>query len=123
MGTACVRARLSKLRRINSPFPSRDRSEAVVTNIGYRARFRSRRQIAEALETAHAKGIVHRDLFRGRLPRARLTRYSVEENFRAGAYAELARGGTGFEEMGELLYQAHWAYSEMAHRSITSSPI
>jgi len=40
------------------------------------------------------------------------TRYSVEENARVRAFAELARGGTGFEEMGELLYQAHWAYTE-----------
>ncbi len=40
------------------------------------------------------------------------TRYSVEENCRVRTFVELARGGTGFEEMGELLYQAHWSYTE-----------
>ena len=40
------------------------------------------------------------------------TRYSVEENGRVRMFAELARGGTGFEEMGELMYQSHYSYTE-----------
>ena len=40
------------------------------------------------------------------------TRYSVEENSRVRMFAELARGGTGFEEMGELMYQSHYSYTE-----------
>jgi galactokinase len=40
------------------------------------------------------------------------TRYSVEENARVRMFAELARGGTGFEQMGELMYQSHYAYTE-----------
>ena len=40
------------------------------------------------------------------------TRYAVEENARVRLFAELARGGQGFEEMGELMFQSHWAYTE-----------
>jgi L-arabinokinase len=40
------------------------------------------------------------------------TRYAVEENFRVQVFAELARGSAGFEQMGELMYQSHYAYSE-----------
>ena len=40
------------------------------------------------------------------------TRYAVEENARVCLFSELARGGTGFVEMGELMFQSHWAYSE-----------
>jgi len=40
------------------------------------------------------------------------TRYAVEENGRVHLFAELARGGTGFEQMGELMYQSHHAYTE-----------
>jgi L-arabinokinase len=40
------------------------------------------------------------------------TRYAVEENARVRLFVELARGGTGFEEMGELMYQSHHAYTE-----------
>jgi galactokinase len=40
------------------------------------------------------------------------TRYAVEENARVQLFAELARGGIGFAQMGELMYQSHLAYSE-----------
>ena len=40
------------------------------------------------------------------------TRYAVEENSRVHLFAELARGGVGFPQMGELMYQSHHAYSE-----------
>ena len=40
------------------------------------------------------------------------TRYAVEENFRVNLFAELARGGVGFEQMGDLMYQSHHAYTE-----------
>ena len=40
------------------------------------------------------------------------TRYAVEENYRVHLFAELARGGVGFEQMGDLMYQSHHAYSE-----------
>jgi L-arabinokinase len=40
------------------------------------------------------------------------TRYAVEENFRVHLYAELARGGVGFEQMGDIMYQSHHAYTE-----------
>jgi len=40
------------------------------------------------------------------------TRYAVEENFRVQLFAELARGGTGFAQMGDLMYQSHFAYTE-----------
>lgn len=40
------------------------------------------------------------------------TRYAVEENFRVQLFAELARGGTGFVQMGDLMYQSHFGYTE-----------
>jgi L-arabinokinase len=40
------------------------------------------------------------------------TRYAVEENARVKLFAELARRGTGFIQMGELMYQSHLSYSE-----------
>ena len=40
------------------------------------------------------------------------TRYAVEENFRVHLFAELARGGGGFEQMGDVMYQSHHAYTE-----------
>ena len=40
------------------------------------------------------------------------TRYAVEENFRVQLFAELARGGVGFEQMGDVMYQSHQAYTE-----------
>jgi len=36
----------------------------------------------------------------------------VEENQRARLFLELARTQGGFEEMGELMYQSHYGYSE-----------
>ena len=39
-------------------------------------------------------------------------RFAVEENLRARLFTELARAGLGFEEMGELMYQSHYAYTE-----------
>jgi L-arabinokinase len=40
------------------------------------------------------------------------TRYAVQENFRVHLFAELARGGVGFDQMGELMYQSHQAYTD-----------
>jgi L-arabinokinase len=40
------------------------------------------------------------------------TRYAVEENLRVRLFVELARAGAGFEQMGELMYQSHYAYTE-----------
>jgi galactokinase len=39
-------------------------------------------------------------------------RHAVEENQRARLFVELARAGAGFEQMGELMYQSHYAYTE-----------
>jgi galactokinase len=39
-------------------------------------------------------------------------RYAVEENWRVRMFVELARAGSGFELMGELMYQSHHAYNE-----------
>jgi L-arabinokinase len=39
-------------------------------------------------------------------------RQVIEENLRARLFLELARAGTGFEEMGELMYQSHFAYTQ-----------
>jgi galactokinase len=39
-------------------------------------------------------------------------RYAVEENQRVRLFVELARAGAGFEQMGELMYQSHYAYTE-----------
>src|SRR5262249_17941580 len=39
-------------------------------------------------------------------------RFAVEENQRARLFLELARAQSGFEEMGELMYQSHFGYSE-----------
>lgn len=40
------------------------------------------------------------------------TRYAAEENARVQLFAQLASGATGFEQMGELMYQSHYAYTE-----------
>lgn len=40
------------------------------------------------------------------------TRYAVEENQRVRLFVELARAAAGFEQMGELMYQSHYAYTE-----------
>jgi galactokinase len=39
-------------------------------------------------------------------------RYAVEDNQRVRLFVELAKAGTGFEQMGELMYQSHYAYTE-----------
>ena len=39
-------------------------------------------------------------------------RQAVEENQRVRLFVELARAGAGFEQMGELMYQSHYAYTE-----------
>jgi galactokinase len=39
-------------------------------------------------------------------------RYAVEENNRTRLFVELVRAGSGFEQMGELMYQSHYAYTE-----------
>ena len=83
----------------------------------FRSRYEAR--LPEAMTGAEflVNGQIHADPYtqvRGEvIYRVRAcTRYSVEENERVRTFAELARGGTGFEAMGELLYQAHWAYTE-----------
>ena len=46
------------------------------------------------------------------------TRYAVEENHRIELFVELARGSSqtpsaaAFRQMGELMYQSHWSYTE-----------
>ena len=46
------------------------------------------------------------------------TRYAIEENQRIELFIELARGATqspsvaAFRQMGELMYQSHWSYTE-----------
>jgi galactokinase len=46
------------------------------------------------------------------------TRYAIEENLRIELFVELARGsmettaGTAFRQMGELMFQSHWSYTE-----------
>jgi galactokinase len=83
----------------------------------FRSRFESR--LPETLTGADFlhDGQVHVDPFTAVRPdihyRVRgCTRYAVEENYRVNLFAELARGHTGFEQMGDLMYQSHWAYSE-----------
>jgi L-arabinokinase len=39
-------------------------------------------------------------------------RHAVEENQRVRLFVELARAGVGFEQMGELMYQSHYSYTE-----------
>jgi galactokinase len=39
-------------------------------------------------------------------------RYAVEENSRVRLFVELARAAAGFEQIGELMYQSHYAYTE-----------
>jgi L-arabinokinase len=83
----------------------------------FRARFESR--LPETLTGAEylRNGQVHVDPFTVMRPevtyRVRAcTRYAVEENFRVQLFSELARGATGFEQMGDLMYQSHQAYTE-----------
>jgi len=83
----------------------------------FRARYESR--LAETMTGADylRRGQVHVDPFtrmRSEVTyRVRAcTRYAVEENFRVDLFAELARGGVGFEQMGDLMYQSHHAYTE-----------
>lgn len=83
----------------------------------FRSRFEAR--LPETLPGAGylRDGQVHVDPFTTARPevtyRVRAcTRYAVEESFRVSLFAELARGGTGFEQMGDLMYQSHHAYSE-----------
>jgi galactokinase len=39
-------------------------------------------------------------------------RNAVEENLRTRLFIELAKAGAGFEQMGELMYQSHYGYTE-----------
>jgi galactokinase len=39
-------------------------------------------------------------------------RHAVEENQRVRLFVELTRAGAGFEQMGELMYQSHYSYTE-----------
>jgi galactokinase len=39
-------------------------------------------------------------------------RHAVEENQRVRLFVELMRAGVGFEQMGELMYQSHYGYTE-----------
>ncbi|MHB8519497.1 MAG: galactokinase [Limisphaerales bacterium] len=83
----------------------------------FRSRYESR--LAETLTGADylRDGQIHVDPFTVLRPevvyRVRAcTRYAVEENFRVQLYAELAAGGVGFPQMGDLMYQSHQAYTE-----------
>ena len=83
----------------------------------FRSRYESR--LPEAMTGAEylRDGQVHVDPFTKMRPevayRVRAnTRYAVEENARVQMFSELARGGVGFELMGDLMYQSHHAYTE-----------
>ncbi len=83
----------------------------------FRARFESR--LPEMMSGADylRDGQVHVDPFTRMRPevayRVRAcARYAVEENFRVHLFAELARGEVGFEQMGDVMYQSHYAYTE-----------
>ena len=83
----------------------------------FRSRYESR--LPELMTGADylRNGQVHVDPFTRMRPevtyRVRAcTRYAVEENFRVHLFAELARGGVGFEQMGDVMYQSHHAYTE-----------
>ena len=62
-------------------------------------------------------GQIHADPFTHVLPDAvyrvrACARNAVEENLRTRLFVELARAGAGFEQMGELMYQSHYGYTE-----------
>ncbi len=83
----------------------------------FRSRYESR--LPEALSGADylRDGQIHVDPFTNMrsevIYRVRAcTRYAVEENFRVHLFAELARGGLGFPQMGDIMYQSHNAYTE-----------
>ncbi len=68
-------------------------------------------------------GVLHPDPFTTVRPEVKYrvracTRYAVEENHRIELFVELARLGsqspsnTAFRQMGELMYQSHWSYTE-----------
>jgi galactokinase len=83
----------------------------------FRARYESR--LPETMTGAEylREGQVHVDPFTKMRPEViyrirACTRYAVEENFRVHLFAELARGGVGFEQMGDLMYQSHHGYTE-----------
>lgn len=70
-----------------------------------------------------AKGAVHPDPFttvraQGNYRVRACTRYAIEENQRIELFIELARGAThspslpAFRQMGELMFQSHWSYTE-----------
>jgi len=83
----------------------------------FRSRYESR--LPETMTGAEylSEGQIHIDPFTKMRPevtyRVRAcTRYAIEENFRVQLFAELARGGVGFGQMGDLMYQSHHAYTE-----------
>jgi galactokinase len=68
-------------------------------------------------------GAIHPDPFTTIRPEVKYrvracTRYAIEENHRVELFVELARGSsqsssaTTFRQMGELMYQSHWSYTE-----------
>ena len=83
----------------------------------FRSRYESRvPEVLSGAEYLHG-GQIHVDPFTTMRPevtyRVRAcTRYAVEENFRVHLFAELARGGVGFPQMGEIMYESHGAYTE-----------
>ncbi|MBI3851429.1 MAG: galactokinase [Verrucomicrobia bacterium] len=83
----------------------------------FRSRYESR--LPEKLSGADylRAGQIHVDPFTTMRPEViyrirACTRYAVEENSRVHLFAELARGGVGFPQMGEIMYQSHYAYTE-----------
>ncbi|HTB11579.1 MAG TPA: galactokinase family protein [Bryobacteraceae bacterium] len=83
----------------------------------FRSRFENR--LPESLSGAAylEKTRVHVDPFTAVRPEVlypirAAARYAVEENHRVRLFVELARRPAGFESMGELMYQSHYAYTE-----------
>ncbi|MBI1789181.1 MAG: galactokinase [Acidobacteria bacterium] len=83
----------------------------------FRSRYEGRLPERLSGEEYMLDGQIHVDPFTQCRPEAAYrvraaTRYAVEENARVELFAELARTGAGFEQMGELMYQSHHAYTE-----------
>jgi L-arabinokinase len=89
--------------------------------------FRSKYELRlpEAISGAEiiASGAIHPDPFTTIRPEVNYrvracTRYAIEENQRIELFIELSRGTTqqaslaAFRQMGELMYQSHWSYTE-----------
>jgi galactokinase len=94
----------------------------VVPSI-FRSKYEQRLPESISGDELLARGGVHPDPFTTIRPgvsyRIRgCTRYAIEENQRIELFVELARGAAdapspaAFRQMGELMYQSHWSYTE-----------